>query len=375
MSEYDTKTVGTAGFAWGYNNKGGLGAAGSLRVLRPIPVTLPAGTIDVQGGSDFSVALTSAGQVFTWGGNQWGQLGDGSTRHRFGPHQVTLTGNPHIVTIAVGNDHVVAVSRHGRVFAWGRNDRGQVGDGTRQDRSTPVAVTVPGPGTVTQVAAGDACSFALLSSGVVQAWGFATPLGAAAPPVSLQAAASGVHNVLTPHQLELPTTQDPPAAVAAGQRHLVVLTTEGKLLTYGLTAAGRVASGSLPVDAAWGKITSISAGDNHTVALTDEGAVLAWGANHFGQLGDRTTTSHDTPVKVRIHKQHGRVVQVIAGGDSTLARTDGNRVYSWGHGGFGQHGDSSIGHRPRPEPVRLPDQAQVTDLFTGRYHCFATTGH
>jgi len=373
----ETRRTGTAGLAWGYNNKGGLGAAGTARALRPIPVTLPGDTVDVQGGSDFTVALTASGQVFTWGGNQWGQLGDGSLRHRFVPHQVVLEDNPHIVAIAAGQDHVLALARHGQVFAWGRNHHGQLGDGTREDRCAPVAVAVPGAGTVTQVAAGNSCSFALSSSGTVQAWGHSIPFGATLTglpePGGAQAGSAAATAVTEPRPLALPKAVAV-TAVDAGQRHLVVLTGEGRVLTFGLTAAGRTASERLPVNKAWGQVTSISAGDNHTVALTGTGVVLAWGANNFGQLGNGSTTGQDTPVQVHIPGLRGRVVQVIAGGDSVLARTDTDGVYAWGHGGFGQHGTGGTNHGQGPERVTLPGHAKIRGLYAGRYHCFATTG-
>ena len=79
----DDAQVPTRGYSWGYNNAAGLGIGNVARALHPVPVELPAGTIDVQGGTDFTVALTSAGQVWAWGGNRYGQLGDGGAQVRF----------------------------------------------------------------------------------------------------------------------------------------------------------------------------------------------------------------------------------------------------------------------------------------------------
>ena len=107
-----------AGFAWGYNNAGGLGIGSVARALRPVAVRLPAGTVGVQGGTDFTVALTDTGQVWTWGGNRYGQLGDGTAATRFAPYQVELAGPGPVASIAVGQDHVLALSRQGGVCAW-----------------------------------------------------------------------------------------------------------------------------------------------------------------------------------------------------------------------------------------------------------------
>lgn len=86
----DAVQVATPGYGWGYNNAGGLGIGSVARALDPVPVQLPAGTTDMRGGTDFTVALTSSGQVWAWGGNRYGQLGDGSTKVRLAPERVRL---------------------------------------------------------------------------------------------------------------------------------------------------------------------------------------------------------------------------------------------------------------------------------------------
>jgi alpha-tubulin suppressor-like RCC1 family protein len=348
----------TAGFAWGYNNSGGLGIGSVARALHPVAVRLPAGTIDVQGGTDFTIALTESGQVWTWGGNRYGQLGDGTATIRFAPRQVELAGSAPAASIAVGQDHVLALTRQGAIYAWGRNHHGQLGDGTAIDRAAPVQVPVPD---AVQVAAGNAGSAALTASGAALIWGRA---------LRGQAGIAGA-DLASPRPLTLPEGTTP-AMVDAGQRHLVVLTSHGELLTFGVDPGGRPLPDSLPLDPSWGHVESVSAGDNHTVALTDTGVVLAWGANQHGQLGTRDTTRRQAPVQVPIPELGGgRVVELIAGGDSALARTSEHQVYSWGHGGFGQNGNGATADQTRPQPVHILAGAAVTGIYTGRYHCLA----
>ena len=361
----------TKSYGWGYNNYGGLGAGHTARVLAPTRVALPPDTVDVQGGTDFSVALTHAGQVFTWGGNRWGQLGDGTTRHRFAPQRVIIRGDPHIVSIAVGDDHVMALSKDGLVYGWGRHDLGQVGSGPLADRvQCPSPVKVPGNGEVTTIAAGSACSFAIRSTGDLYAWGHATPLEDALPSAGLAATRGGVGTVLTPVQLTLPAGAKA-EHVDAGQRHLVVVTRDGELLTFGLNPFGRPLPDKLTLHPSWGRVTTVSAGDNHTLALTTRGTVLAWGLNRSGQLGTGDTTAHDQPVKVVVPGFSGRVVQVLAGGDTSYLRAP-NRIYAWGHSGWGQHGTGSTDDVLRARRIPLPDHLKLTGLHVGRYHSFAT---
>jgi alpha-tubulin suppressor-like RCC1 family protein len=352
-----------SGLAWGYNNAGALGVGGTATMLRPAPVHLPTHTIDVQGGSDFTIALTAEGRVYAWGGNVWGQLGRTPARVRFTPELVAIPGHAKITAISAGQDHVLALTEAGRVCAWGRNTFGQLGDGTREHRHTPQLLPLRN---IAAVSTGNTSSAAVTTTGSVYTWGHAEALATA------EVAAAAELFIAAPRKLILPKGVRAVAA-AAGQRHLVLLTDRGQLLGYGLTPGGKPVARRLPVDASHGRVVSISAGDNHTVALTRGGAVLTWGANEHGQLGHGSPTGISQPSHVRIPKQRGQVVQVIAGGGSVLARTDTHHVYSWGQGRWGQHGTGTTDNATRPVHVPIPDGHQVRGLYAGRYHCFATT--
>src|ERR1700761_3570970 len=130
------------GYGWGNNSAGGLGVGSVARALMPVGLALPEGTVDVQGGSDFTVALTSSGQVWAWGGNAYGQLGNGSSTRQLTPHLVELPRSVSAAAISVGADHVLVLSRTGSVYGWGRNLHGQVGNGTTTDCHEPVKLSI-----------------------------------------------------------------------------------------------------------------------------------------------------------------------------------------------------------------------------------------
>jgi alpha-tubulin suppressor-like RCC1 family protein len=95
------------------------------------------------------------------------------------------------------------------------------------------------------------------------------------------------------------------------------------------------------------------------------------GLNRFGQLGTGDTSHHEEPVKVVVPGFSGRVVQVLAGGDTSYLRAP-NRVYAWGHSGWGQHGTGGTADVLRARRIRMPDHVKLLGLHIGRYHSFAT---
>ena len=124
-------------FVWGYNNSGALALGHSARVLSPAASWLPAGTVEVQGGGEFTLARTEAGAIFACGGNRFGQLGDGTTARRLRWDRVNLPHRAKATMLAAGTDHALALTTRGEVYAWGRNHRGQVGTGHLEDVLQP----------------------------------------------------------------------------------------------------------------------------------------------------------------------------------------------------------------------------------------------
>lgn len=160
-------------WAWGYNGGGQLGNGSVANAFSPVQVPGLAGVVAAAAGGVHSLALRSDGTVWSFGNNFFGQLGDGTTTQRNIPVQVAgLSG---VVAISAGRSgfgqyggvHSVALSSDGSVWSWGSNGAGQLGDGTRVDRPTPVQA---GTG-FSAVAAGEFHTLALRPDGTVWAWG------------------------------------------------------------------------------------------------------------------------------------------------------------------------------------------------------------
>ena len=368
----------TPAFVWGYNNRAGLGLGHTARVPRPTTAWLPADTVDVQGGINFTVALTADGALYAWGGNQYGQLGDSSTTIRREPTPVALPEHAKISAIAVGTDHVLALACDRQVLAWGRNHRGQIGIGSTSDQHTPVVVLGHG---IASIGAGNAISAAVTDQGELRVWGRNSfgQLGLA-PVLAPRYGMDGLHEVHE-HQLRPASAVLPHGARAAladaGQRHLVVLTTDGKLLQFGIDAAGAPRAGELAVKPSWGRPVQICAGDDFTLIRTDRGLLLAVGGNGDGQLGLGDLRPRSTPALVTLPHADGTVADMWAGARSGLAITTAHEVYTWGDSSLGQTGHGAPQRpgataQPSPRKIDKLSEARISNASGGAHHMILT---
>ena len=164
--------VGSSGalFAWGYNNAGQLGDGTISNTYRDTPALVNgiSGVTAISIAQDHAIARTSDGKVWTWGKNEFGQLGDGTTTLRATP--AAVAGISGAVAVTAGFYHSLALLADGSMRAWGSNAFGQLGDGTTVQRSTPVQVQVLDG--VTKIAStSTSMSFAVRTGGTAWAWG------------------------------------------------------------------------------------------------------------------------------------------------------------------------------------------------------------
>jgi alpha-tubulin suppressor-like RCC1 family protein len=131
--------------AWGYNKDGQLGNGRTTSSNVPVKVKLPRGTkvTAIAAGYNHSLALTSTGAVLAWGFNYDGELGDGRTVSRDVPVKVKLRKGQRATRLAGGDLQSLAVTSTGAVLAWGGNNFGQLGDGSYKPSSAPVSVRPP----------------------------------------------------------------------------------------------------------------------------------------------------------------------------------------------------------------------------------------
>ena len=221
-------------------------------------------------------------------------------------------------TVAVTDYHACALTTTGSAICWGRNTTGELGDGTKVNRSTPVTVSGGQKWKAVAVAPGFSCG--LTTAGAAYCWGYNSSAG-------LGDGTSDVER-LTPAAVSGGRVYQ---AIAALQGRIAAVTDAGALYGWGNsvgdgTTTTRLVPTALTVPAGV-TFKSVSAGDNHMVALTTTGAAYAWGLNTYGQLGDGTTTNRNAPAAVS-----GDLTfrSVTAGAVNTVAVTADGKAYWWG---------------------------------------------
>jgi alpha-tubulin suppressor-like RCC1 family protein len=369
------------GFSFGLNNYGQLGNGTKTNASSPVPVTGLAEATQVVGGFAHSLALSPDGHVYAFGANSSGQLGNGTTTNATTPVEVKGVGGTGffsgVAAIAAGSNHSVALATDGHVYTWGGNTYGQLGNGTTTTATTPVEVEGPG-GTgflsdVVAIAAGNSFTVAVTAAGHVYAWGYNNygQLGTGTTTTTTPVEAKGVGGTGFLSGI---------VAITAGASHTIALGADGHIYAFGVNSSGQLGIGSttakstpVEVEGPGGTgflsgVVAVSAGSSHSLALTQGGNIYAFGLNANGQLGDGSTTNATTPSEVEGPGGTGflsGVRSISAGFYFSLAVTQDGHLSTWGQNNDGQLGNGST--TDSSTPMILGGVANVTSAAAGGY--------
>jgi len=257
--------------------------------------------------------------------------------------------------VAAGGGHACAIREGGAVWCWGRNDKGQLGDGTATDSDVPVQVA--GVSNAIRVGAGDAFSCALDEAGTVRCWG-ANETG--------QLGDGTMGDSRAPVQVSGVTDA---AQLAVGTNHSCVVLADDSVSCWGSNSAGQIGDGSMSTRMVPTAVSGlppariITAGYNHTCAVDMQGAARCWGENDNGELGVGDTEPHNTPVAVL---DIAGVTSITAGDDVTCAVAEGF-ARCWGENDSGQLGNSAAGAQS-DRPIYVITPVPLLSIRAGDEH-------
>jgi len=319
--------------------------------------------IQVSLGGAHSSALTSSGRLFTWGDNEYGQLGDETTIQRNTPIDITASFNLNedetIIQVSLGGAHSSALTSTGRLFTWGDNEYGQLGDETTIQRNTPTDITASfnlNEGeTIIQVSLGGYHSSVLTSTGRLFTWGW-NVIGELGDGTTIQ------RNTPTDTTASFNLNEgETIIQVSLGGVHSSVLTSTGRL--FGQLGDGSKTNRNTPKDITASfnlnedeTIIQVSLSRDHSAALTSKGRLFAWGSNVHGELGDGTSTDQTTPKDITASfnlNQGETLIQVSLGGYHSSALTSTGHLFTWGSNVRGQLGDGTTTSQSVPKQLSI----------------------
>jgi alpha-tubulin suppressor-like RCC1 family protein len=306
----------------------------------------------ISAGDYHTLAIDVDGKLWAWGANYNGELGNGTTINRTTPEFINSSS---WMEVSAGLSHSLGLKNDGTIWAWGRNATGQLGIGTARDTSSLVQI---GTGSDwTKIAAGANHSAAIKADGTLWTWG-SDEYG--------QLGNGGSNTALiNPTKIDSTTNWQ---KVYASEYNTFAIKQDGTLWGCGRNNVGQVGDGTTSNKNAPVQIgtatnwSQISSGRYFTVGLQTDGSLWAWGDNFYGQLGDGTNIGKSIPTKIGAATDW----KIIACGAEHIVvqKTNGN-IYAWGNGQNGALGNNSDANQNTLVSVNITN---VQSISCGALH-------
>lgn len=318
-------------YCMGYNASGQIGDGSFTDRSVPTPVDTSTGlagkTITDLVANDSSICAVASGDVYCWGSGAYGKLGNGSTSNQNKPVRVSTIGTTNGLTVtalgATPQGRFTCAVAGGKAYCWGDNDRGQLGDQTTSQRTSPVAV---------------------YAGGVL--------------------AGKTVTDIASAGGLALAAPNDDTTADRTRRAHACAATSDGGVYCWGSNQYGQMGQGttSLTVQSQPIKVngllsgkfvTQVGAAYGTACALANDNTMYCWGSNQYGVIGDGTTTNRSSPTAVTVADPGllGKTITNISGGVNRNCAVAGGNTYCWGFNNTGQLGDGTYTNRYVPTEV------------------------
>ncbi len=340
--DYEIESVGN-------NTYGQLGNDDFVSSVISQDVVSISGIAQINSGKYFNVALDTLGDLYCWGKNDFGQLGDSTYGSKNKPVLVISK----VLSSSAGDRFTVIVKNNGNVMTWGDNNAGQLGLGNFNTTNYPSLLS--GISSVIDVKAGSSHVIALDNSGNVYSWG------------NNQYGQLGTGNLISSN-VPVPCNISAIAKIGVGSNHCFAIDSSGVVWAWGDNQYGQLGIGnfnfqSQPIQLNLRNINTIDGGENHSVAVSSNGSLYCWGANFNGQLGDSTNIDSYIPLKIT---SIGSVFNAEAGFNNTFVNRKDNSVWSFGRNTNYQLADQT--NIDRNYPIHISKLTGATDFGLGYSH-------
>ena len=306
-------------YKWGENDCGQLGNGTTTNSSNPICINDVESSplsgkniVDIYGSSTM-IARDSDGKLYTWGWNRNGQLGNGTTENSSMPICISdienspLSGKD-IVDVHIYDYIIIAKDSNGKLYSWGYNNSGQLGNGTTENSSMPVCIS------------------------------------------DIEGSPLNGKNIVK---------------VYADYSTMIVKDSDGKLYSWGYNGYGQLGNGtttnsSMPVcisDIKNSPLKGKNIVDVHNygyriIAKDSNGKLYSWGENYYGQLGNGTTANSSMPICISDIEnsplREKNIVNIYWDANTIIAKDSNGKLYSWGRNNFGQLGNGTTENSSMP---------------------------
>ncbi|KAM6382365.1 E3 ubiquitin-protein ligase HERC2 isoform 5-T5 [Alca torda] len=371
-----TLSAGGSGtiYGWGHNHRGQLGGIEGAKVKVPTPCEALATLRPVQliGGEQTLFAVTADGKLYATGYGAGGRLGIGGTESVSTPTLLESIQHVFIKKVAVnsGGKHCLALSSEGEVYSWGEAEDGKLGHGNRSPCDRPRVIESLRGIEVVDIAAGGAHSACITAAGDLFTWGKGRygRLGH-----------GDSEDQLKPKLVEaLQGYRVIDIACGSGDAQTLCLTDDDTVWSWGDGDYGKLGRGGsdgckvpMKIDSLTGLgVVKVECGSQFSVALTKSGAVYTWGKGDYHRLGHGSDDHVRRPRQVQ-GLQGKKVIAIATGSLHCVCCTEDGEVYTWGDNDEGQLGDGTTNAIQRPRLVAALQGKKINRVACGSAHTLA----